>query len=111
MVPLVHVANIGPTVYHLSVQCAAAKKCRSGLQAMELPKAIGGDWLACGKQQRQLNLCTWCKTHLYELASVQGIEVAIMKGTKRKAGDIDIDSDSDPCTSCKSEKSWPSDSD
>lgn len=105
LVPVVHVANIGPTVYHLAVQCAAARKCTGGLRAMELPKAMGGDFVF-GKQQRPLTLCTWCKTNLYGLATVKGNA----KGTKRKIRDID--SDSDPCTSHKtSDKSWPGDSD
>ena len=114
MVPLVHVANMGPTVYHLTVLCDAARKCKSGLQAMELPKAMGGDWLMFGKVQRPLTLCTWCRTNLYELATVKGIKLATVKGIKRKARDMD--SDSDPCASRKtsdsdSERSRPSDSD
>ena len=78
---------------------------------------MGGDWLVFGKQQRQLALCRWCKTHLYELASVKLYELASVKDIKASEKGIkrlarDMDSDSDPCTSHKtSEGSLPSDSD
>lgn len=112
MVPMVHVANTGATVYHLTVHCGAAKKCKTGLHAMELPKAMGGDWLHFGQPQRPLTLCTWCRTNLYELATVKSIKLDIVKGIKRKVRNIDIDSDSDPVAShSDNDGSWPSDSD